>query len=867
MTAPLVDVLPSGVGPGGTGSAAAALLRHIADLPVAPLAAVVVGPGGTGKTAVLDAVERAYAGARVAVVRAAGTVPVPLPAPSTAVVLVDDAHHLGHADLDRLGALAADPAARLVVTHRPWPRPPGLTSLLGGAAARRFVVVVGHLDRDAVAARIAERVGVAPPAAMVDLVHEQSGGLPALVEIVTQALWGTGRFDARRPDTFHRPDLVTVSVALAERLRPRVDALEPDVRALLEAMAVGAALDGEVLAPLLAAAPDALGDTVEAARSTGLLTDAGELIPFVRSLVLRLTPLLRRRELQRDLAGIELDRGGSVLAAGRQLLGTGASGSRIAAVLSAAAAEVLDTSPELAVDLLADAVRAGAPPREVAGRRALALALAGNLDEALRGGDAVAADPAAPGREDATVAAAAALAHRGLLGRSADLCRGLGPAAAVRAVPGLVVTGAVDEARAVLAAAGSAPGTLLDGAVTLMARGVLATVSAAGKGVGPAALSQLARAVALLEPVAATVLLPDTPAALTAAVALQCGELSVAQAVLQRALAQRHGGRAAQPRHRLFHAWVLMCRGHLDLARRGLAEATTAPLEPRDELMAAALAVGLARRTHDATALAAAWTRARDALVRQPVDLTTLPQLGELAVATALLGEEDWLAAHLAEADELLDRLGRPALWSVPLRWYRLQADLAAGRDEEAAAHADHLCTDTDATRGPYGAVLAVAARCAIQVRGAQVDAEQVVAVGRRMQAVGLGWEAARLVGRAAALAGDRRATAGLHAAARAFDVAEGVPEPTPDPETPPTVAERAAPVAEGSRADFTERELEIGQHILAGLTYKQIGQRLYLSAKTVEHHVARMRQRLGVASRDELFGLLRAALDHEAAG
>ena len=874
MTAPRVDAPPTGTGPLGTGSAAAALLRRIADVPGAPLGAVVVGPGGTGKTTLLDAVERAYTDAGVAVVRTAATVPAPLPEPSTAV-LVDDAHRLGDADLDRLGGLAADPAARLVVAHRPWPRPPGLTALFATAAARRFVVVVGHLDRDAVAARIAERVGVVPPAAMVDLVHEQSGGLPALVEIVTQALQGTGRFDARHPDTFHRPDLVTVSVALAERLRPRVDALEPDVRALLEAMAVGAALDGEVLAPLLATAPEALGSTVEAARSTGLLTEAGELIPFVRSLVLRLTPLLRRRELQRDLAGIELDRGGSVLAAGRQLLGTGASGSRIAAVLSAAAAEALDTSPELAVDLLADAVRAGAPPREVAGRRALALALAGNLDEALRGGDAVAVDPTAPGREDATVAAAAALAHRGLLGRSADLCRGLGPAAAVRAVPGLVVTGAVDEARAVLAAAGNAPGTLLDGAVTLLARGMLATVSATGRCAGPAALLQLARAAALLEPVAATVLLPDTPAALTAAVALQCGELSIAQGVLQRSLAQRHGGRAAQPRHRLFHAWVLMARGHVDLARRGLAEATTTtPLEPRDELMAAALAVGLARRAHDAGALASAWIRARDALVRQPVDLTTLPQLGELAVATALLGEEDWLAAHLAEADELLDRLGRPALWSVPLCWYRLQADLAAGRDEEAAAHADRLCTDTEAAPSPYGAVLAAAARCAIRVRGAQVDADHVVAVGRRMQAVGLGWEAAQLVGRAAALAGDRRATAGLHAAARALDVAEGVPQPDPEPapDAPAPVADQAAAVpppraSEGNRADFTERELEIGQHILAGLTYKQIGQRLYLSAKTVEHHVARMRQRLGVASRDELFGLLRAALDPETAG
>lgn len=868
MTATRLDAPPTDTASARTGAGpiADALLRRIAESPAAPLSAVVVGPGGTGKTTLLDAIGRAYAGAGVPVVRAEATAPAP-PDPSAAL-LVDDVHRLDDAGLDRLRALAEDPAARLVVAHRPWPRPARLTSLFGAAQGRPVVLVVGHLSRDAVAAHIANRVGVTPPVAMVDMVHEQSGGLPGLVEIVTQALRDTGRFDARRPDTFHRPDLVTVSAALAERLRHQVDALDHDVRALLEAMAIGASLDAEVLGRLLGGVSQTLSATVEAARSTGLLTDAGELIPFVRSLVLRLTPVLRRRELQRELAAIELGRGGSVLAAGRQLLGTGASGSRIAAVLSTAADEALDTAPELAVDLLADAVRAGASRQEVAGRQARALALAGDLDEALRAGDTILADPSAPGWGDAAVAAAAALAHRGLLARSVDLYRGLGATGAVGAVPGLVVTGAVDEARAVLAAVPTGCGTLLDGAAAMLARGMLETLSSSG----PSALSQLTRAAAMLEPVARTVLLPDTPAALTAVVALQCGELSTAQTVLQRALAQQHGGHAAVPRHRLLQGWVLMARGRIDLARRTLTAATAVPLEPRDELTAAALAVALARRAHDTTALTAAWARARDALLRQPVDLTTLAQLGELAVATAQLGEDDWLTAHLDEADALLARLGDPPLWSMPLQWYRLQAALAAGRADEVDARAGALVARAGAS--PYAGVLAAAAHCWTQVLAEQVDVDEVVAAGRRMQAVGLGWEAAQLLGRAAPLAGDRRAVAGLHAAARALDAAgdPAAADPSPDTEDAPDVApvipeQAAAPAADGDQPGFTERELEIGQYILAGLTYKQIGQRLYLSAKTVEHHVARMRQRLGVASRDELFGLLRAALVREAAG
>ncbi len=866
MTATAVGAPPRT--PVGAEAATPALVRRVAGAPGAPLNAVVVGPGGTGKTMLLDAVARAYADAGVTVVRDPGGA-VPDPA---AALVVDDVHHLDASGLDRLCAFAEDPRARLVVAHRPWPRPSRLPGSTGGAPGR-LVVVVGHLGREAVAARVAERLGVDPPAALVDVVHEQSGGLPALVEIVTRALRDTGRFDVRHPDAFRRPDLITVSVALAERLRHHVDGLDPDVRALLEAMAVGAALDSEVLGALLDVPPDALSATVEAARATGLVTESGALIPFVRSLFLRLTPVLRARELQRRLAGVELARGGSVLAAGRQLLGTGASGGRTAAVLRAAADEALDTAPELAADLLADAVRAGTPAREVAGTRARALALAGDLDGALRVGDAVAADPAAPGHADATATAAAVLAHRGLLARSAALYRGLGPAAAVLAVPGLVATGALDEARAVLAAApgglGRAHdtgqgGSLRDGAGVLLARGMLATV----EGPAPAALSQLARAAVLLEPVATTTLLPDTPAALTAVVALQCGELSVAGEAVRRARAHRHGGRAAQPRHRLLHGWVLMCRGRVDLARRALGPEREP--EPRDELVAAALAVALARRANDPPALAAAWGRARDALVRHPVDLTTLPQLGELAVATALLGEEGWLAPHLDEADALLDRLDRPPLWCVPLRWYRLQAALAAGRDDAVAAHVDALA----AAGSPYGAVLAAAATCWRDVLAGRVDPEAVVAVGRRMSAVGLGWEGAQLAGRAALLTDDRRTTAGLHAAARALHAeapaagtGDGIAALDHDGDAPAPDDHATAPAPGGDRAGFTERELEIGRHILAGLTYKQIGRRLFLSAKTVEHHVARMRQRSGAGSRDELFGLVRAALEVERAG
>jgi DNA-binding CsgD family transcriptional regulator len=282
-------------------------------------------------------------------------------------------------------------------------------------------------------------------------------------------------------------------------------------------------------------------------------------------------------------------------------------------------------------------------------------------------------------------------------------------------------------------------------------------------------------------------------------------------------------------------------------------------LEPRDEVVAAALDVAVARRAESPGALATAWARARDALVRYPVDLLTLRQLGELAVAAAALGESDRLAAHLDEAEDLLDRLGRPVLWTAPLHWSRLQAAVVTGAADEVDRQVEALAPMVDA--GPYPAVLHAAGTAWAGVLADRADPEALVALGRRMQGVGLGWEAARLLGRAAPLVPERRAAAALHAVARALapgaapETAEPGPAEEPGPDEPPP------PAAAADTSVFSERELEIGRLILAGLTYKQIGPRLYISAKTVEHHVARMRQRLGVGSREELFDALRAAL------
>ena len=812
------------------------LFRQLASAPGDALTAAVVGPGGTGKSALLKAIASAY--------ERAGTSPVNVHTatdldglPDTTPVLVDDAHRLGSGALAALRARAGNDGARMVVTYRPWPRPGGLSALGAQLSRHHSPVVLGHLDKDEVAVLIERRGKCQPTDALIAVVQEQSGGSPMFAGLVTQALLDTGRLDPAHPERFRRPNRISVSPGLAERLRYLLEALEPGIYQLIEALALGAPLDADVLAELLDTEPAGLTDTVEATRATGLLTETGELIVFVRNLMLRLMPVLRTRNMQRRLAEIQLGNGGPVLAAGRRLADAHATGARASEVLAAAADEALRTSPELAGELFDAAVRAGGSP--VTARHAQAAALAGDSGRALRLADETlaAADATPADRRRAVSVTAAVLAQRGFAGRTAELYQTLGDADALLAVPALLATGDLDRARAVLTAAPpsehDAP-TLTAPAVRLLATGLLATVD----GDLPTALSDLTRAAELLEPAGEAVLLPYSPAELAAIVAAQCGEAALADTTLGHAVAAKVGGGLAHAGLLLLHGWNALTRGTFDTVREVL-DRVREPLQPAGEVLAAGLTAGLARRTDDTTMLAEAVSRGRTALIRHPVTLYLLRPLGELTIGAAVLGDGDTFTPYVDQARTLLAKLGDPPLWAAPLHWSLLHAALAAGDLDEARTTAQTL---KDARW------LGDAATCWLDVTDGQVDPESVRAAATGLRQANLDWDGARLAAAAAARTADRKAAGDLMACARALS---DTVDPVPAKETE----------EDPGASLLSERELEVGRLILAGLTHKQIGARLFISAKTVEHHVARMKTRLGVEGRNELFNRLRGLL------
>ncbi len=791
----------------------------------------IVAPGGHGKTTLLHHLGRAIETATGAPVRLAQApftdlappTDQPLPAVDAPVatvnetLLIDDAHQLDDADLSHLHHLATTTPIRLVVAARPWPRGPHLTKLLD---LTQDQLLPAPFDQAQVRAALPARMRTDR---LVEFVHAQTGGVPGFVVRL-------GRAGLTEPDV--------PATTLAE-FRPELARLDETVLRFLLAAEAGVALHLDLLVELLET--DAIHDVVEAARATGLIGTAGTLLPVAQRALRALVPVERRAWTRQRLAELQLARGGQVLPLMRPLATTGIGGASAADAFEAAAAEALPTDPVLAARLYAAAVTAGRPGVDVGARRAEALALAGDLDGALRLADEVLTTETAPHRKAAAAVAAAALAHRGQLARSAQLYRWAG-AHHLATLATIGIGEQADQADA------DGPPTSLSSAIDLMARGVCESVT----GTPTTALSMLVRAAGTLEPVGRGVLLPDSPAALGAILAVHHGELGTATSLLDRAIAAGTGGAPLATRHRLLLAWIAMVRGNLTEAGAALA-GMPRTLEPRDRLFAVAIELGIARRAGDTATLGRAWLQAGEAVLRHPVDLFTFLPLGELIMAAARLRDESRLASHLDQARTLLAGLGDPPLWATPLWWGGLHAAIIADQRDAAGEHAEALARA--AARDEQFGMLAAAARCWLDVVDGTIDPDAVEDAARGLHGAGFTWDAARLAGRAATKTSDRAAMVRLLDCAR---MVQGKPVTARRMSTSDVPIAAAAAIEMPAEVSLSERELQVAELVVSGLTYKDVGDRLFISAKTVEHHVARMRQRLGATSRSELLSQLR---------
>jgi DNA-binding CsgD family transcriptional regulator len=152
---------------------------------------------------------------------------------------------------------------------------------------------------------------------------------------------------------------------------------------------------------------------------------------------------------------------------------------------------------------------------------------------------------------------------------------------------------------------------------------------------------------------------------------------------------------------------------------------------------------------------------------------------------------------------------------------------------------------------------LATAGRTWLRVLANHVEIDEVTVAARGLSQFGRTWDATRLASQAALQTPDGRVSGAMLQLARDLKLtttADDGPEPAPA-----TAAQAGSPRPQTSR--LSDREREVAELLLLGMPYRDIGSQLFISAKTVEHHVARIRRRLGAESRSEMLSMLRAML------
>jgi DNA-binding CsgD family transcriptional regulator len=814
----------------------AASARAVLDaLTIEPVKLFVAGGIGTGKSTALEAVRRTLRDSGHEVLsRVAG-------APAAAVV-VDDAHLLGEAEMQALAELAEDPARTVVVAAEPREHCAGLRALAAVIERERARITLGPLSAAEVSHALADSSGHPPPPQLLAAALAASAGIPFLVTTIAAALRASSR-----PLPEAAP-WQAAGFALTERLR-RLD--EQDLEALLIA-SLSTGLGAADLSTVLQISQGA--DLIDRARGTGLVqpSHSPEFLRSVHRATAQLIGAARHHEVEKHLLRTQLDAGTLTAELAVELAEHGMRDAALADWLYSHAGNRAGNQAgrdDLTARVRIERAALAAGADDVRAPLADALALTGDVAAAAALADALLVSEDPVDRAAGVRIAASAAAHDGNYAHAAELFDWLGsaqPDATVASAAVLVrcATGDLASAHAALDAAAAGPPTASARTARSLAEGIVGTID----GPANAAATRLGQALAGEHPTA--VAMPDSGPALVTLAAIHNGDPVRARSVIGRAV--RAGGPALfTARHRLLQGWVRMQDGQLGAAATD-AEAAGTGLRGRDALWAAALRTAIARRGGDLGAVQVHWSAGMDVLAEYSVDLFSLLPLGELWIAGARLGQSDRLAAALEQGFGVLDALDRPASWAPLLHWSGVHAGILAGDPAAVAPHGQALTTMADAS--PLSAALAAGGRAWLRVLAQHVDADEVIRAARGLARFGLTSDATRLAGQAALQAGDPKVAGLMLQAARDLKVSTGEDLP----EAPnPTAETRQRPASPA----LSDREREVAELLLLGMPYRDIGAQLFISAKTVEHHVARIRRRLGAQSRSEMLSMLRAML------
>jgi DNA-binding CsgD family transcriptional regulator len=794
--------------------AAREAIQALADASTVPAKLLINGGIGTGKTTVLAAARDTLRRAGLRVLAR----PPRADDPQDAAFVVDDAHLLTGPELLSLTERAADPSATVVVAAEPYEQLRDLTVVIERDRPRLSLgslPVEGHL-------------------------LDCTAGLPFLVHAVADAAQSAEQ---------------TAKFALIERLR-RLD--EPTLDTLL-IMSLAQDLGTADVAAALGIPATHARQLVDRARASGLAepSHTEEFLQLAHGAVAQIVGNAHHHEVETALLRSQLDMSTVSPKFALRLAEHGLKDDRLAGILARQAAAAHGESLR-AARLYQAAVDAGA--EGLTSRVADALALAGDCASAAALADGLLGSPDSAERGAAVRIAASVAAHDGNASQAAELFSWLGPhpdaVVGAAAAIALTATGDLATARVALRLKDAGPPTMAARSARSLAEGLLLTMDQPY----PAAMAKLGQAIAAEH--STSELIPDSTTALVTLAAIHGGDPVRARSVIGRAV--RAGGDVLfERRHWLLSGWIKMLDGQLPSASADVTAVGSAGLHRRDALWAAALQTAIARRSGDAGALQKHWYAAMEVLAEYSVDLFALLPLGELWMAAARMRQVDQLRHTLDQAFALLESLGNPVLWSVPLHWAGVHAGILANAPESVAPHGRAL--GAAAGDSTLARALSGAGRTWLRVLANQVDADEVATAARSLSHFGLTSDATRLAGQAALQTPDGRVSGAMLQLARDLKLGASPSEtPSEMPGAEPEAGTPSAPHRPPTGSPLSNREREVAELLVLGMPYRDIGGQLFISAKTVEHHVARIRRRLGASSRSEMLSMLRAMLASE---
>jgi DNA-binding CsgD family transcriptional regulator len=808
----------------------------------------VSGGIGSGKSSVLAAMRSALRTAGVPVL----TRPPRRGDEPAAAVVIDDAHLLDDDELEQLVDRAADPASTIIVATEPLAHRPALRTLATAIERENPVVSLGALSPPDVARNAGEILGAAPAPVIVQALMGSTAGLPFLLKPAIAAAASPG---GEAPATAIAQ---AAKFALIERLR-RLS--EPVLDTLL-VTSLSPDLGPDDVGATLRLGPLDAQTLVDRARASGLIepSHSHAFLRTLHSCIAQIIGAARHHDIEIALLVSQIE--SSTLSAdlALRLAEHGLRDDRLANALANRASDS-HGQPARAARLYRAAADAGAT--KLSSRLADALALTGDCTTAGRLADELLGSEDAAERAAAVRIAASIAVHDGSAAQAAELFRWLGPYpdAFVGAAGAIVALAAGDlpAARAALSAESAGPPTSTARAARSLAEGLLLSLEVPY----PSAVARLGQSITAEQQPAGVA--PDTPAALVTLAALHGGDPVRARSVIGRAVRSAledspENTVFVMRRHRLLLGWVRMLDGQLPAAASDVAAvaADDTTLHRRDALWAAALQTAIARRSGDTGAVQKHWFAAMEVLAEYSMDLFSLLPLGELWVAAARMRQVDRLQHTLDEAFALLESLGSPLLWSVPLHWAGVHAGILANSPEAVAPHGQALTAA--AGQSAFAKALSVAGRTWLRVLANHVDTDEVTSAARSLSQFGLTWDATRLAGQAALQTPDGRVSGAMLQLARDLKQTSTL-EGAPGLDAPAAIDTVHTGPSRPPSSRLSDREREVAELLLLGMPYRDIGTQLFISAKTVEHHVARIRRRLGAESRSEMLSMLRAML------